>query len=303
MPIRPMKGVLVDAKNLHKLRFPYYASYKLDGIRGVMDGGTCWSNSGKPLASQEVQARSKGVTTGLDGEWGYGDPTHPDFHSLTKSAVGSIKWPEHLDRRLFKFYVFDFVTPTQPFSTSCYTVDQFLGTNMVRVEQFLVEDQKELDELYELALDLGYEGLVLRNPRGRYKQGRTTPNENNMWKMKPFGKERFEAEIIGWYPLRVNVDGFGVDSHGLATTSSRQDCKEAVDMLGGYIVRDLKSGIKFKVGGGKGMTHELRRELYLAGDDKLGHVLQYTCMTYGVKEKPRHPQYAGFRDRTDITEY
>lgn len=305
MPIRPMKGVSIDAKNINKMRFPYMASYKLDGIRGIIDKGVAYSNSGKPLPSPEIQNRARAMPDGLDGEWVYGDPREPDCHRKTSSAVMSKVFPDNLEKCKLVFYVFDYVTSSMAYSYS-YDKAKSIAESFPLcrvVERILVTDKEYLDTLYSSSLRQGYEGLVLRSPASRYKQGRATANENSFWKMKPFGNERFEAEILGWYPLQVNVGGNSTDAFGYATTSSRADCKATVESLGGFVVRDLKSDVVFKIGGGQGLTQQLRNELYLVGDDLLGRVLQYTCMTYGVKEKPRHPQFAGFRDRIDLTEY
>lgn len=303
MPIRPMKGVALEKSNAHLLRFPCYASYKLDGIRGILEDGTSFSNSGRPLPSKEVQCFSLYLPDGLDGEWVYGDPAAEGCLELTKSAVMSQKWPAHLDKALLQFYAFDLVSN----GTFEERINRYMQVPMRPwlhyLEQVLIQTQEQLDKFYYKAIQLGYEGIVVRSPQGRYKHGRATANEGSLWKMKPFGKELFEAKIIGWYAMRETVSGFTSNAFGLSERSYAADDKVEVEMLGGWHVRDTKTGIEFQIGGGRGMTHAKRIDWYKQGDDMIGDVIQYVCMQYGTVDKPRHPQYRTYRSRLDMTEY
>lgn len=303
MPIRPMKGATVEAKTRHMLRFPYLASPKLDGIRAVIEDGTSYSNSGKPLPSRHVQRQSLYLPDGLDGEWLYGSPTAEGCLEKTKSAVMSINWPVELDPNELRFYVFDYAVGGDFASRVKAYNDVPCRSWLVKLPQTELLSEERLDEFYNLCIIEGYEGLILKKPSGLYKHGRATERENLQWKMKPFGKELFEAVITGWYPMQQSVDGFTANAFGLAERSYRQEDKVDVNMLGGWYVRDKKTGIDFSIGGGRGMTHAKRLDWFKKGDDMIGDVIQYTCMTYGEVDKPRHPQFRAYRSRLDMTEY
>lgn len=303
MPIRPMKGATVEAKTRHMLRFPYLASPKLDGIRAVIEYGISYSNSGKPLPSRHVQRQSLYLPDGLDGEWLYGSPTAEGCLEKTKSAVMSINWPVELDPSELRFYVFDYDTGGVFIDRVKQYGEISCRTWLVKLPQTLVESELDLDLFYEQRIAEGYEGLILKKPSGLYKHGRATEKENLQWKMKPFGKELFEAEIIGWYPMLQSVDGFTANAFGLAERSYKQEDRVEVSMLGGWNVKDKKTGTVFSIGGGRGMTHAKRLDWFKRGDDMIGDVIQYTCMTYGEVDKPRHPQYRAYRSRLDMTEY
>lgn len=303
MPIRPMKGATVDAETRPMLRFPYLLSPKLDGIRAVVEDGTSYSNSGKELPSKHVQRLSVFLPDGLDGEWVYGNPADEGCLELTKSAVMSINWPAELDKNELRFYVFD-VVRDQPFEVrwALYSV-LTLPDWCVKLPQMWCRNEQELDAMYDECIGYGYEGIILKNPKGKYKHGRATEKQNLQWKMKPFGKENFEATIVGWYPLMEATVQSHSNALGLAERSYSKEDKIAVELLGGWHVRDNKTGVEFSIGGGRGLTLEKRAEFYKLGDDMIGDVIQYTCMQYGEVDKPRHPQYRAYRGRIDMTEY
>jgi DNA ligase-1 len=306
-PIRPMKGVLVTPENRAKIKFPQWASFKLDGIRGIVSDGVCYSTSGKPLPSRRLQELAARMPHGLDGEWIYGEPTAADAYSKTFTAVMSIDWPAELSPDKMRFYAFEIAASGQAFSASHGLAIE--RTNPVDhpwieiLDQYVIESLTDMDHYYELACNSGYEGLVLRRPGFGYKQGRATENESTFWKLKPFGSQIEEAEILNWYPLMTNLNETSRNAFGLTERASTSSNKVETSLLGGFLVKDLKTGAVFRIGGGKGLTERLRSELYKKGDDLKGLVVRYTSMNYGVKDAPRHPQFRGFRDKIDLTEY
>ena len=54
------------------------------------------------------------------------------------------------------------------------------------VKQAYVKNEADVKHRFEYALKEGYEGLILRSPEGKYKFGRTTIKEGNLFKVKPF---------------------------------------------------------------------------------------------------------------------
>jgi ATP-dependent DNA ligase len=298
-----MKGVLLEPQTRCHLKREYYASYKLDGIRAVINCGVSYSNSGKPLPSARVQTLSKELPEGLDGEWVYGDPAAEGCLELTKSAVMSLTWPAHLSRSLLRFYVFDVVNSNTFHSRQQLYRGLHLPSFVTSLDQTLVVGEAGIDAFYERAVSEGYEGVILKCPNSHYKHGRATAKEATYWKMKPFGTDKREARIIGWYPMERSIVESTTGSLGLSERSYRQDSKEEVKMLGGWLVQDCVSGVRFKIGGGRGMTHDKRAEWYLLGDKLLGSIVQYTTMQYGEVDKPRSPQFRGLRSSLDITGY
>jgi DNA ligase-1 len=307
MPIRPMKGVLVDDKNCSSITFPKWASYKLDGIRAVIDKGISISNSGISLPSVWVQELSQKMPHGLDGEWIYGDPVAHDVYSQTFSAVMTRKWPRGMEKHMLKFYAFEQVSLTGTFMENHEAA--IMNTHpvdhpwIVIMDQLVVSSLEEMDSLYQTSVTAGYEGLVLRRPTSKYKQGRATLKENSHFKLKPFGKDTKEAVIVGVYPMMTNLNEATTNAFGLTERSTHKENKTVLEVLGGFVVKDVETGVEFRIGGGKGLTMDLRTRLWKKRADLFGRMVRYTSMTYGVKDAPRHPQYRGFRDPIDMTEY
>ena len=57
---------------------------------------------------------------------------------------------------------------------------------MVEVKHCIVNNPEEVEALFEKALESEYEGVILRNPHGRYKFGRASLGQNIIFKVKPF---------------------------------------------------------------------------------------------------------------------
>lgn len=303
-PVRPMKGVRVGVDQLVDLPYPVYASVKIDGIRAIVKDGVVFSTSGKPLPSKKVQELF-GHMDGFDGELGYGYPTDKEkFHSETKSAVMSIDWPSRLDVEKLVFYVFD------DWSLGNYSFEEryefllerpfLIDEPAILLGQHRLGDANEAEIFYDTALSLGYEGAIFKRANAKYKQGRATFLQGQMFKMKPFDDNDLEeAVVIGWEPLYRNCNAPKIDELGYQKRSAQQAGKVETELLGKFHCVDLKTGRKFACGGGR-MTHKQRAEFYKEGDKLKGLVIQYYSMHYGVKDAPRHPNFKRIRDRIDL---
>jgi DNA ligase-1 len=71
-------------------------------------------------------------------------------------------------------------------------------------------------------------------------------------------------------------------------------------ILGGFEVKDLKTGVSFKVGNGFELKE--RVDLWAAPTiGLLGKIIKYSYFPTGSKEKPRFPVFRGFRDKRDMS--
>jgi len=278
--------------------FPMYASYKLDGIRAVVKDGVVLSRTLKPIPSKFVQDTFRGLE-GFDGELGTGNPCSSTFYRDTFSAVMT-----HGCQTPVKFYVFDrFWGYNGPYSARLRSLDD-LATELEpkRVEvlyQDLVDSVDGVLNLEGLALNLGYEGLILRRQDAPYKFGRSTLNQGYLVKIKRTLDA--EAEIVGFEELMHNSNEAKVDARGLTTRTSHQANLVGMDTLGALIVRNLKDGVEFKIGVFKDFDKsELQRIWNSRNHGQLGRIVKYRYLPYGIKDKPRHPRMVGFRDPSDM---
>lgn len=291
--------MLAGKAELAKLRFPLYATPKLDGVRALMPAKRIVSRSLKDIPNKYVVEKfSKGDLNGVDGELILGDPTADDVYRATNSVVGSDDKPEGKDVQL---YVFDsFLEPELPYEKRHRRMKfDFEGVDgVVIVEHTLVRDEAHLLRLEEATLDRGYEGLILRAPEGPYKFGRSSTNEGWMLKLKRFTDS--EAEVVGFYEQMHNGNEAKKNALGRTERSSHKAGKEPMGVLGGLVVRDetLFPGLTFEVG--TGFDAQTRKDLWSVRDKLPGQIIKYKFFAVGVKDKPRHPVYLGPRHKWDM---
>jgi DNA ligase-1 len=144
----------------------------------------------------------------------------------------------------------------------------------------------------------GFEGVMIRDPNGPYKCGRSTEREGWLLKLKRF--EDSEAEIIGFEELMHNNNVATIDELGHTKRSSAKAGKAPAGTLGKFKVRDVKSGVDFSCGTGVGLTQAKRQEIWDNRSKYMGKIIKYKSQTVGVKDAPRVPVYLGFRDPIDM---
>ena len=266
---KPLLAVNVD---LTKLEFPLYASYKLDGIRCLLLDDVV-SRTNKVIPNDYIRSKLLPyLELKLDGELIVGGITN-DCYQITQSAVMA-----KLGEPTFIYYVFDTVDTNNPYRDRYSRLLSLDLPNYIQVvEQYLIEDLDSLLELEAKALSLGYEGLMLRSIDGKYKLGRSTTKEAILLKLKRFNDS--EALVIDYKPL--------VRSSGLVENSL------------GYLVCQI-GDISFHLG--TGFTSKQRKEYWGLGDSLIGSWVKFKYLEVGVKDKPRHPVFLGFRDPIDFLE-
>ena len=282
-----MKPMLACNVDLTKLKFPVLASPKLDGVRAIIRDGVVLSRSLKPIPNRHVQMMfGRPELEGFDGELILGDPTHPESYRRTVSAIMSIEGDPDVD-----FHVFDKWDRDYPYNEVALSYG--LTSPVCSTP---IHNMEELEE-YEVALlDKGYEGVILRDPQSPYKFGRSTAKEGYLLKLKRFADS--EAEIIGFEELMHNHNEATINETGHHERSTKQDGLLPADTLGALIVRDIHSGVEFKIG--TGFTAAERQKFWNLRAPLRGALVKYQYFPTGSKEKPRFPSFQGFRHRIDL---
>lgn len=292
-PFRPMLAAVAE---LDKLRFPLYASEKLDGVRCIVRDGVVMSRTMKPIPNPAVQsAFGRPELEGCDGELIVGRPTAPDCYRVT---VGGVM--REYGEPDVRFYVFDRVLPGTFRERLCAIVDSglLLTPRTVLVRQGLVLTQDGLDSLEAVKLAEGHEGLILRAPEGLYKQGRSTAREQGMLKLKRF--EDAEAEILEVVQGTRNDNPATKNALGRTERSSHQANKTPLDTAGALRVRDIVTGQEFNIG--TGFTDAIAKDFWNNRESYVGQLVKYQHFAVGAKELPRFPSFKGMRDRIDLGE-
>lgn len=303
---KPMLAAPVD--DVGTLRFPLYISPKLDGIRCIIRDGVAYSRSNKPIRNKYVQSvihRHARMLEGLDGELIVGSPTAPDVYRTTNSAVMSIEGEPN-----FSFYVFDWLDLlgtnvcfenrwihllTNRFELGNLEHNLYGKNKAILLPHYKIETPDELLHHEQNWLSQGYEGVMLRDPMGPYKQNRSTLKEGYLMKLKRFSDA--EAECIGYGELMHNENEAQTNELGYTERSSAKDGLRPAGTLG-YLLCRTPEGVEFKIG--TGFTQNDRDLLWAARDTLPGRLVKYKYFEVGVKDAPRHPVWLGFRDEIDM---
>ena len=291
MICKPMLAGKVE--NVNDLRYPVLASPKLDGIRATMQDGVLLSRSLKPIANKNVQEKFKNLPEKIDGEFIVGDPTAKDCYQKTNSVIMSHDKPADD----VTFYAFDMLGAAGFSTRHCGMVAHVQHIqNLVVVPQVTINNAEDLLTAEAAWLEEGYEGVMVRDPSSLYKHGRSSTKDGILLKLKRF--EDAEAEIIGCYEKMHNANEAFTNELGRTARSTAKAGLVGTEELGGFGVRDLVSGVEFEVG--SGFDAAQRKDFWSRRETLRGKIIKYKSFKIGVKDKPRHPVWLGFRDKADM---
>lgn len=287
------KPLLAGNFDPQKAKFPYIATPKIDGIRFLMIDGVAVSRTFKPIRNRYIQSvLSKHLPDGIDGELTSGNT----FQSST-SAIMTIE-----EKPKFKAWIFDYVDPflnyILPFEERIIRARDIMEGNQFILhdilEGVLIENMEELISWETHYLSQGFEGIMLRDPNGTYKFGRSTVKDNILLKLKRFVDD--EAELIDIQELMSNQNDAEKDAFGRTKRSVSLDGMVPMNTAGNLIVKD-KNGLVFSIG--SGLDDKTRKELWGNKENYIGKLVKYKYFPQGMKELPRHPVFLGFRDLDD----
>lgn len=306
-PFRPMLAEDTGVERVHDLiaRDGFvYASYKLDGIRALTMRGGLFSRSMKLIPNRYVQNILGNLNyEGLDGELICDDACGQGVFARASSAFMSFDGKPD-----WSYWVFDMPAEDGTFNERYAELEKFVdhlhsldhmyldAKRIKLVKQYRIGKVEELLEIEAGALQLGFEGLIIKSPKSPYKQGRSTLREGWMLKLKRFRDS--EAKIIGFEELYHNQNEAKLDERGFTRRSSQNAGKVPAGMLGALQVRDIEAGWEFNIG--SGFDHDLRKRIWEARDQYRGKIVKYKYLPIGMKDVPRHPIFLGFRDPIDM---
>lgn len=190
----------------------WLASRKLDGVRCVIrkegDSVTCWSRQGKQFETLKVledSIRNLRIANAVfDGEACKVDEDgNEDFQGIMKE----IRKKDHTIKNP-KYFIFDILTLEEFDSKTSKRIlserlseyqDLFVMNQRLRLlQQLKVENKDHLKTLQKRAVDLGWEGLILRKDV-EYEGKRT----KNLLKVKKMADAEYKVEGIETGPLRI----------------------------------------------------------------------------------------------------
>lgn len=302
MQIKPM--LACDAK-LDKIKFPCIIQPKIDGVRG--------RNFGNGLTGRSLKKHANIYTTmvfsdpdyeGFDGELVAGSNTDPNLCRMTTSALSTIAGEPHIVMN-----VFDYITPEtihlqyqERLEHARQKLDILHQQQRAKMAVIIhpslpCMDMKTLEEREAIWLDQGYEGVIIRDPYGLYKQGRSTVREGGLLRIKRFVEE--EAVVV---EIKEGQSNNNVATVGLLGQTERSTHKENMipnGMVGTLVCRTVKSGELIDVAPGK-MDHGDRKYYFEHPELIVGRVIKFKHFPIGKKDKPRFPTFQSIRMGSDI---
>jgi DNA ligase-1 len=287
LPFKPMLSADASTVDLSTLHYPLLVSPKLDGVRALIWEGVAYSRNAKPIRNHFVQRWAKDLNR-LDGELVVGSPTSPHCLNTTQSGVMSFEGNPD-----FTFHAFDILDDDRPFKYRWSDLRHAPQDRIVQVEHKLVTCMAELLRCEEVWLTEGYEGIMLRDPQGRYKQGRSTLREGGLMKLKRF--QDGEAVVRSVEEGSSNTNTLQSDELGRAKRSYAKSGLVPNGMVGTVIAVDPQWG-ELRIAPGTMSHSERRRHWVLEGKELIGKTIHWRSFGYGVKDKPRFPRFYGVRE-------
>jgi DNA ligase-1 len=298
-------------KDLEK-RFPLLVSPKLDGIRMIVKPDeitevsidldvshtigdyVCKSREFINLPSIQVQQLFSKCYE-LDGEIIEGCETDKNVFNRTQSYIMSENKPS--DNIMFRvFDTADEEFADIPFETRLQLAEQQVillnDPKVTIVHHEMCHNLEELLSIEERWLSIGYEGLMIRNPEGRYKHGRGTWKEGLIYKLKRF--EDIELQVLGFIEQQHNTNIDVRDNLGGAKRSTAKEGMVDAGTLGKFI--SMYNGELCEIALGT-MKHDERQLVWNNQDKYLNKWFTCRFFPHGMKNKLRIPRYIGWRTK------
>ncbi len=311
-----MKPMLASDFDEKKLRFPLLAQPKIDGVRALNLTGALTGRSLKPHANTHTtRFFSKDEYFGMDGEMAAGAVTDQELCRNTTSALNSIKGEPYVHWHVFDLLLLTTIDmPYQARYTALQAyVDSMQSTGRCsRVTVVPSHYCRNLDELLQLEsewLDRGFEGAIIRDPMGAYKQGRSTVREGGLLRIKRFMQE--DALVVGIEEGRSNGNEAKTNELGRTERSTHQGNMTPNGMVGALfcvVQKDvmcpvtgkelLYRGQEITVSAGS-MPHNDRVRFFEDPSLIVNKTISFKFFPKGIKDKPRFPTYQSVRMESD----
>ena len=297
MTFRPMRAN--EAGSLDSVILPVFGSVKLDGIRCLIVEDFPMSRELKPIPNASVCSvlSGKGYEY-FDGELVVEGELDKSFNLTTSGVMSRDGNPN------FVFWVFDTFDPEwkdKPYRDryeylkSRFNTDTNLKFNprVKLLPQFIITDLEELKNFEEACVSFGHEGMMVRNPNGKYKFGQSTLKEGWLLKVKRFRDT--EGTIIGFEEQTKNLNETKVSNLGYKSRSTSKAGKVGAGTMGKMFLSGVKEFPDQVIVLGTGFTAKERQDFWDNQNLYLGVQVKFKYQEVGTMDKPRFLSYLGIR--------
>lgn len=278
---RPMLAVNCE---IDSLKYPILCTFKYDGIRCVIKDKQIMSRKLKPIPNEYVCEMLGTIECDydLDGEL----ICEGGFNSVQSSIMKTEGRPK------FKYYVFDIII-NLPYVDRMDILRRIdLPVFCEKVLPTHIYSFEELRGYEEAAVELGYEGVMIRSPYGPYKYGRSTLREAYLLKLKRFVDAEGIVEDVE--EMNYNSNPAEINELGLMQRSSHKKGMTPAGILGAFLVRYEGNIVKVSTG----LTMDDRQKYWK--ENCIGKIVKFKFQESGTKYLPRFPVFLGFRHPDDM---
>lgn len=278
----------IEDSELSKLTYPVFGSAKIDGFRCLIDGVPKTSSMKHQPNPFVRKSLSFPQFNGLDGELVIGKANSPDaFNRSTGPLRRKHGEPD------FTFFVFDsFLYPEQSY------LDRWIlkladiphHPRIITLPQEVLKSPEAVITFTNTCVAQNFEGAMIRSLDGKYKQGRATFNEMNIFKRKPLTDA--EATIIGFNEKMINMNPQVLDEMGYAKRASNKVNKVPAGTLGSFILKSPLWKLPFNCTGK--LNDQEKKAIWMMQENYLGKEVTFKYQQYGSIDAPRQPIFHRF---------
>lgn len=285
-----IKPLLATKADYSKINYPVLATPKLDGIRCLMVGGVAMSRSMKPIPNDYVRKQLEGLH-GLDGEL----MVNGDFNAVQSGIMKKTGEPD------FTYHVFDDYDSLSGYEQRVDNLSWDMADMPNRypiklLVPITINNEQELDAYMDKCMAEGYEGVMIRDPNGPYKFGRSTVKEGILLKIKRFHDD--EGELIEITEKMTNMNALEEDELGYAKRASNKENLVPAGTAGSVTVK--WNGLTFKLGFGPGWNDEFKEELWFNKEEYMGRLAKFSYQELSKDGVPRFGKLLEIRHEDDL---
>ena len=311
--IKPLLAKDVDES---RLQFPCIVMPKIDGSFAMNWEGQLLARSLKQHENKyTTQQYSIAEFHGLRGELIVGDdPTADGLCRNTSSAIRRIEGTPETS-----LWCFDYVTAETkglPYAERLSKLNEKVSTlrnrgwmNIHYILAVTVNSLQEYKAVRDRFMQWGYEGVVVRNPSSKHKEGRSSSTKADLWRWKPYAT----AEILCTQLVeqQQNMNEATTNELGRTERSSHKENlvgKQTLGAIVGTLVNDLTdySGNVVAVAGTEvtiatgSLTDKQCKELWDNPEEIVNQLVEFEYCNFGLKDKPRFAQFKRIRSERDM---
>ena len=203
LPMKANKFFDIKKNKEKKISYPVYGQYKFNGVRDLNKSSVgSWSRKGKfwdERCVEHLKFDTKGLT--VDGELML--PHANNTFQESMAAVKKFRTKDEIIKGVLKpaskklhYYIYDVVIEGMGFKERYAELKKLSKSFPKQVhlaKTVLLKNRKEVEDFLDKAIDLGYEGIILRTMDGEYE---INNRSNSLLKYKRFIDEEFEIVDI-----------------------------------------------------------------------------------------------------------